>query len=159
MDKIKPLPRDAAGKLKRTFKANGKAYHIRSAEEGIGINRLSLLYKMSATAGYGVSIRDQQKNWKKVGDLIQNWMRGKNNMEDVFALVKAQYEGIATEANREYPMTMYLCSLFIVREGEDLTTWSEAEADEKIEDWNAEGYNERDFFRCALEQLADFLNV
>lgn len=157
---IKNLPREkGTNKLKPFFKANGTKYRIRTPEEGIGIERIALLYKMSGGVGYGVGLGDQQKNWKRVGDLLQDFVRGKNNLEDIFALIKSQHEGIGVEANEGYSLDLYLCTLFIVKEDEDLTQWSKAEADEKIEDWNKEGYNERDFRGLALTQLAAFLGM
>lgn len=48
--------------------------------------------------------------------------------------------------DRNWDFSLYAASLFITRKGEDLNEWTEAEAEEKVEDWRKEGIHEADFF-------------
>ena len=93
---LKRLPRDEAGKFKPFFNGkSGKKYQIRSPEDGIGILRYSMLVKMSSSMGFGVGMGDQLKNWKEISDLIHGLVENRNTLPDIFALVKAQFDGIA----------------------------------------------------------------
>ena len=51
---------------------------------------------------------------------------------------------------RRLPKAYYLCTLFIIKEGEDLKAWSPKLAHEKIDDWIKENLNPFDFFSLAL---------
>ena len=46
-------------------------------------------------------------------------------------------------------MAYYLCTLFFIKEGEDLKEWSFELADAKINDWIKENINALDFFSIA----------
>ncbi len=65
-------------------------------------------------------------------------------------------EGIARNLEgREHPMLL-LCSIFIVRENEDLSKWDETIALEKIADWKAECLAVEDFFALAFSSVRGF---
>ena len=54
---------------------------------------------------------------------------------------------------------MILCTLFIVTDKEDLSTFDNSHAEKKIQDWEIEGYLAHDFFLLALNFSDDYKNV
>lgn len=154
--KLKRLPRDEADRFKSSFKGkSGKKYRILSPEDGIGITRYSLLVKMSSGLGFGVGLVDQKKNWAKVAQMLNDYFRGKEELGNIFTLVKAQYESIGEQGEDRYNLALYIASIFIIGPDEDIAVWNKNLANEKIEDWSE--YHEQDFFTCALEGLTKFL--
>jgi hypothetical protein len=151
---LRRLPRDKDGKLERSFYAKGKRFIIRSPSEGIGIYRYSRLLQMSSVFGYGAELADQQKNWAKVGELLNEFVRGENVMGDIFAHIQSQYNGIKADSDRAYHIAYWVATLFVVTETEDLTVWTQDEQSEKIKMW--EEFHEEDFFDLALNGLEEF---
>lgn len=154
-DNIKKLPRDG-GKIARHFEANGIRYTIRTADEGTTIERWSQYEKMSLVVGYDANFQAMYQNLTQAMELCNGVVTKENNFTDLVMHLNAMQEGVVSAANSRYNQAMYLCSLFIVRDDEDLTTWSEAEAEAKIADWNAEGYDVQDFLWLALSGLRGF---
>lgn len=153
---LKTLPRKPDGSFADKFEANGKTYYIRTPEMGIGFTRYTELLKMTSVVGYGSTLAEQQANWKKVNEMLNKFYRGENNMGQIFSHVQAQANGIFEDHKRVYNYAFWVCCLFIVQKDEDLTQWNTQEQEEKIKDWDAEGYNERDFLACALLGLQAF---
>ena len=52
-----------------------------------------------------------------------------------------------------------ICTLFISREGEDLTTYDEVLNKEKIQDWKKEGIDAENFFTLAFNSVNGFMPV
>ena len=60
-------------------------------------------------------------------------------------------ESFKGELTSRYPAALFLCTIFIVKEGEDLSkNWTFERAKVKIDDWLLENYNPYDFFQLAL---------
>ena len=68
-------------------------------------------------------------------------------------------EGLARPINGQQHPMLLLCSLFVSKPGEDLAAWNEAEATEKIKDWESSGMNVQDFFTLALRLVRQFHNA
>ena len=54
------------------------------------------------------------------------------------------------ELTSRYPAAYYICTLFIIKEGEDLSKWNFESADEKINDWTEANLKAVDFLGLAL---------
>lgn len=156
--KVKKLPKNPDGTFKRTFKANGTTYTILNPDDGIGIYRWSLLSKMSSVFGYGADVTTQLGNLQKVRVIINDVMKGKGDLLEVGVHLKAMEDGIKRSNNLRYHYAFYTATLFVVKEGEDLTEYNDAAATEKIDDWNAENLDSIDFFLLVLSEAPRFLN-
>lgn len=157
MPKLRRLPRDENGNFKRTFNAKGQPFVIRTPKEGIGMYRFSRLMQMSAVMGYGGSFPEQMQNWRKVGEMLNDFVRGENNLGDIFAHVQSQYNGIKKDSDRVYHIAYYVAALFVVRPDEDMTEFVEEEQREKIDSWKE--FHEEDFFALALNGLTEFSRI
>jgi len=156
LDLPKPLPRDEQGRFKTRFTANGNEYLILNPSEPMGIERWALLEKFGIIAGTGrnfAELVDVLRRTKKLlasgGDVVEN------NVQAILLLNSLELGIVETNQGR-HPKNMFLCTLFIIRDGEDLSTWSETTASEKIEDWTAENISEHDFFLLSRLGIAGF---
>lgn len=156
MTELKQLPRDANGNYLRNFTANGQKYVIRSREDGLGIHRTSEFLKMELVNGIGMGISEVDERLKDIQFEINQFGRGKGDFAKCGLLIKALREEILKITSARYPVNFLFCTLFIVREGEDMTKWVIDEQNEKIDDWNAEGYNEIDFLELGLSMVRGF---
>ena len=156
---IKNLPRNEDGSFARTFLANGKKYIIRSLDEGIGIMRYTKLMKMSSVLGYTATFEKQVQQFQILKKMLDECALGKGSFIDAAVQVHAMQEGVIKGSREKFDMAFYYCTLFIVTENEDLTVWVEADQEEKVKDWNAEGLNERDFLALALSRVAGYLTA
>lgn len=165
---IKKLPRDENGKIARYFTANGKDYKICEWENGVPIDRWSAYEKWALMFTYNASPTELVQNQRKTGGMLNRIMAGDTtiNVLDVIAHQKSITDGIITLSNQKFTRAMWLCSIFIIREGEDVRTWDSSVADSKIIDWIKEGFSVEDFFTLAQtisiefsKNLAEFIKI
>jgi hypothetical protein len=69
------------------------------------------------------------------------------------------YDSFKGKYTSRYPAALYICTLFIVRENEDLSDWDFDLANEKIDDWVAENLAVVDFFGLALASSQECQNL
>lgn len=156
--RIKHLPKDEFGRILPNFKASGNKYRILTPEDGIGILRWSILSKMSSVLGYGADVKTQLSNLQKAREIVNSVFKGKGDILELGVHLKAMEDGIRADNEKRYHFAFYTATIFIVREGEDLTTFSDELASAKIDDWNNEGYDAADFFLLVLKEAPNFLN-
>lgn len=154
--KLKRLPRNDIGNFKPSFIANGRRYYIRTAEEGIGILRYSRLVQNSTSVIYDLDVAAITKNIQKAIDLLDDRMRGKKNIIEMALHLHSMREGVTESVRKNYNFTYWSAALFIVREGEDLSEFTDAYQMDKIEDWVKEGYHEHDFYDLVKKKLLEF---
>jgi len=153
---IKRLPRRDDGSIKSTFEANDVKYTIRTADEGISISRFNEYQKFAGMLGYNATFQKMYENNQKAIKLANGVVSGDNTFTDLVLHLNAINEGVLQASEERNSIALYICTLFIVREGEDLTTWSMELAKDKIDDWNREGYHAEDFFFLALSSVVGF---
>lgn len=152
---LKPL-RNPDGTFPRKFKANGHNYIIRTRDEGLGIVRTSEFMKMEIVNGIGMGIADVMDYIRKLKNEINNFGRNKGNFVETGLLIKALEDDLMKITRKRYAVNFMFLTLFIVREGEDLTKWEEDDQNDKIDDWNKEGFNEVDFLELGLDMVTGF---
>ena len=152
---IKLLPRDDKGNYAREFIANGNKYIIRSQEEGIGINRYCRLLNMSSVWGLQADFGSQLAAWRKATKAVDQALIGKGSFGEYFGIAQSAVDGINRAGQTNYTYTFWVACLFIVREGEDLTQFIEAEQQSKIEDWASE-FHEQDFEELVKKKYQEF---
>lgn len=153
---MKRLPKEPSGAFKREFIANGRKYIIRTQEQGIGIMRYCKLLNMSSVWGMQADLASQIKSWKSAVGAIDRAINGKGSYGEFYAIAQNAVDGVNRAGQVNYLYTYWACCLFIIRDGEDMTAFLEAEQQEKIDDWNTEGLHEGDFEDLLKKKLAEF---
>lgn len=156
---IKRLPRNEDGSFARHFTASGLKNTIRTFEEGISIERYTIFEKLSIGTGFGKSFQALFECFRKAKQYCNDIPKGKAEFTDLAYFLQSVEEGILEKSEERYNMAFYMCSLFIVEEGEDLVNWSSAEAEAKIDRWKKEGYDARDFLELALSGVQGFFSA
>lgn len=160
--KLKNLPRHENGELCRVFLANGTKYTILSPEEGISLKRWNSYEQMSISFGFNKTFQAIYNFMTKV--LHESYkFNDPSLMKDFLAKrIHAFLDGVIEIGEQRYSMAHWMCTLFIVKEGEDLTTYVKEEQEKKLDDWNTE-YKVEDFFFVCLTSISGlaekFLNV
>lgn len=131
----------------KKFTANGKTYHIRKS---MSFDRYRMYEKLQIEVGYGANFKQIYDNVKAAYDLV-------NKSEFANTAVKLHniLAGIKTIESRQIP-ALRICALFINADGEDEKVITEDMIDEKIADWEAEGYDIFPFFQLAINSIPDF---
>lgn len=132
---------------KPTFPANGKIYKIRKS---MSFERHRMYEKLQLEVGYGATFIQLYEHVKEIFELC-------NKMEFAQIAVKSHniLTGIKNVESRQVPV-LKLCALFINAEGEDEQVITEEMIDEKIADWEAEGYDILPFFQLAINSIPGF---
>lgn len=157
---MKKLPRNEKGELSRYFEANGNKYRILDpTTDGITIDRYTKFQQMSLVAGYNTTFAGFTKNIDRASEIVNNIVRGKNELTDLILHLAGMKRGIVDAMNNRFDLTFAFCTIFIVREKEDLTSYDEGLAEEKVADWNAEGYDVQDFFLLSRVMIESYKSI
>lgn len=143
---LKRLPWD-----KGEFEANGRIYKVKNT---LTVTRFNEFEKLQNHYGFGLTF-DQIV--AKLNQSIDFANKGKG--VEAWNIIFNLKEGIASRLEERSHPALLLCSLFIVTEDEDLTTWNEKEQKVKIDDWSKEGYDVNDFFVLASNLVTNFLPI
>lgn len=134
-----------------SFHANGHKYLIHGS---LSIARYREFERLQVIAGFGADYQTlYQRVSKAYGEI--NQMKA----ADAAVTLNSVLEGLNRPLSGQEPPMLMLCSLFIAREEEELSRWTESEAIEKIRDWELEGYDTGDFFNLALRSVRLFHNA
>jgi hypothetical protein len=152
------------GKFQTEFMANGTKYIVLPADKVFNIDR-QVAYNNIETAFALNQTPTRVKErftitWNTVIRLMQttgdDWQK---NMDKLLRDCMNNLDSFKGELTSRYPAAYYICTLFIIREGEDLSTWSFELADEKIDDWVKENLNAVDFFGLALASSRELQKI
>lgn len=154
----KPLPRDPdTGKIARTFIANGNVYTRLTVEEGVGITRWTHMDKSKVTIAFARTFQ-QIYDWIAKGINIANGPI--TTLGELRTVINTHFrpllDGIMELGEERFSTAFWMCTLFIVKEGEDIRRWVPEEQEQKIKDWAEEGYSENDFFLLCIAFVKGF---
>lgn len=119
----------------------------------LSVGRFEIFERLQFEVAWGSDFEKLFNNVKKAYEKL-NEMKA----ADASVILYNAMKGIARLEERPHPV-LRLCTLFLVRDGEDLTVWDEKIADEKIADWKKEGINTDYFFALALNAVGGFLSA
>lgn len=156
---IKRLPRLANGQISSVFVANGTKYTFVNPKDGIGIARYTTMAQLLIPFMNGKrSFEEIQRYWLNAANEMWAIQPGSDPLK---ALKSAQHlftrkiysfvDAMGDISKERYDLSMFICAVFIIREGEDMRRYNFAEAESKIEDWIEEGYTPEDFFGIASD--------
>jgi hypothetical protein len=166
MSEVKPKSlRNSKGAFVAKFTANGNKYTIRSAEDAITLAR----YQQYEVFNFNFRFDSTPENIAAVladsSSLLNNILAGRETKRNAVHAITAmqdileKYRTPSVLGMGRMRYIMLICSLFITTEGEDITKFSQSEADIKIQDWIAEGYGIADFFHLAMRFLDGLSNA
>lgn len=158
LDKLKVINKPKSlivdGKLLKEFEANGSKYIICAPDKVFNIGRQTAYYNINTAFALNqtpTEIKQRfNKTWSDILRLMSAEAGEKKKLMDGFVRdALNNNDSFKGELTSRYPMAYYLCTLFIIKEGEDLAEWSFESANEKIDDWVKENISSVDFFGIA----------
>lgn len=126
---------------------SGKEYKLTSS---LNVTRWQEFEKLQNHVGWGLDFSGMMARLKETYELLN-----KQKFADAAVHIHNTMNGIAKSLENRYHPGLLMCTLFVVYEGEDLTTWSEQDATAKIEDWK--DYEVADFFSLAVNLVNGFI--
>lgn len=133
------------------FEANGHKYYL---ESEITTERYKWYEKYSLELAYGLDFASVHNN---LGNIIKIFNDGKD--VEAKAGLYNMYTSLKTRLEDRSDRALRLCTLFILREGENPAEYDLKLANEKIKDWEAEGYSMNDFFTLAFNLIPGLLKA
>lgn len=136
----------------KKFVANGKEYFI---EENLSYERWIMWRKLQVQIGYDITF-DVLFSKIKEAYLYLN----KPTPEPVSAgvILYNIMEGVKMISDdKQIPLVIRLCALFVNTKDEDRATITEAIIEEKKDDWVKEGISMNSFFALAISSIPSFL--
>jgi hypothetical protein len=151
----KPVSLIENGVFKKEFTANGTKYVILPADEVFNINRQVAYHNIETAFALNQTPTDIKLRFNETWQTIIKLMSAKGDEKDKLMnkfLRDAlnNLDSFKGELTSRYPAAYYICSLFIIKEGEDLGKWNFESADEKINDWTEANIKAVDFLGLAL---------
>jgi hypothetical protein len=134
----------------RSFEANGNEYFI---QKSLSVDYMEHFERKEIEFGFGASFQVISSALVEVFQLL-------NKREEVSAgvLVRDLIKGIANLEER-HTSAVELCTLFMLRKGEDTSKYDEKLAEEKIADWKAANIDVNFFFQHAALSVNGFIHA
>jgi len=132
-----------------SFTANGREYRIVNT---MSIERWKHMEDFQELLAWGVSFDELFKQLKKVYELLD-----KNQQNEPRIIIHNLLHGVKNKLENRYHPALMLCTLFVVYDGEDQTIYDETIMNEKVADWQKEGYEINDFFQLAWTLVPGFI--
>jgi len=137
---------EKTGRITQKFTANGNTYYVLPPQVGLPPLRYSILQKMLIASVMNAPLSQIRQSYRNIRDLINTLTTKAPKLAELVEEIANNERLIMEVGNRNWASVFYTCALFIVREGEDITDFSDQLAESKIEDWNAAGLRGEDFF-------------
>ena len=133
------------------FEAKGVRYFVKTT---LSVERYRIFEKLQVEFGFGRTFEDM---FRQLDNSVNLANKGKGL--EAWNIVFNLKEGVGKELEKQAHPAMNICSLFIVEENEDLTTWDEQKAAMKIKNWNDEGYDVNSFFQLAANLVTGYIGI
>lgn len=146
---VKDLPRG-----EKYFTANDKKYHV---SKNICIERWRYYEDFQALIGFGRSFDELFQSFKKIWEALDE--KGGAKVATASIVCHNAMTGVKTKLEERHHPALMICTLFCNYEGEDETVYDEEIMNQKIEDWQKEGYNINDFFSLAWTLVPGFIET
>tara|TARA_R110002096_G_scaffold135829_5_gene287918 strand:- start:283 stop:837 length:555 start_codon:yes stop_codon:yes gene_type:complete len=155
------------GKFESEFTANGTKYIAMPPDKVFNIDRQVAYHNIETAFALNQTPTNIKERFTKMWDTVIRLMGAKgddwqSNMDTMLRDCMNNMDSFKGELTSRYPAAYYICTLFIIREGEDLSHWDFETADTKIDDWVKENIASVDFFGLALatsKELQEILDT
>lgn len=143
---VKPIPTDSP-----TFPANGKTYSI---TEEISVERWQHFEDLNALVGIGRSFNEIFTDIREAYEFLN-----KGKQADCAVKLHNLMTGVKSKLDGRHHPALMICALFINYEGEDTAIYDEKIQQQKINDWQTEGYDMKSFFQLAWRFVPKYIDV
>lgn len=135
------------------FDAGGKKYKVLSIEDSITIARMQAYEVIKMDYAYTVNAESIKDAAKRIDSILQGLVLGKKQEENIFhvSMILQGLNDALQKGNYPFMFSLMCCTLFIVKDGEDLSRWDKETAEAKIKDWQGANIDARCFFTLAVE--------
>lgn len=119
----------AAGTVRFYSERSKFWYFVEYDVNELMLRRYEMLEKFLVEMNFSMTAEHLQKNIFNAMNMIKQ-----NEPNDAYVILHNIMQGV-TDMKTKHMITMWVCSVFIYREDEDISDWSKVTANEKIEDW------------------------
>lgn len=135
------------------FDAGGKRYRVLSIEDSITIARMQAYEVIKMDYAYTVNAESIKDAAKRIDSILQGLVLGKKQEENIFhvSMILQGLNDALQKGNYPFMFSLMCCTLFIVKDGEDLSRWDKETAEAKIKDWQGANIDARCFFTLAVD--------
>lgn len=151
--------KNESGEFVRSFVANGNKYTILSPEEDLPPFRFTQYQKFTSLVGFDLDFNNLFNQINEIQDIVLGDEQSTLIKKKVLLQVQAILEGMKSTSKQRYTTIFYICSLFIIKEGEDMAKFAMKEAEGKIDDWNKALIPANDFLELALTGVQGFIDA
>lgn len=138
----------------KAFTANGKRYRVASS---LSVDRYEAYELLQVEIGFARTFQQFHEQAQQAYDLCNKIPSGQPVFADLAITLRDMVTGATMVGTKQTPAVLKLCSLFIIREGEDQRYIDEQTMADKIDDWRIEGISMTYFFQFALHSIPGFL--
>jgi len=144
------------GQFPNEFVANKKKYRVVSPTDIFNIDKQTAYYNIKMAFDLNKTPTEIYQAFSEQLHLIMQLFGSKDAdkvkiTEELLRSAMNNKDSFKSRLTKRFPPALFLCTIYIVREGEDLSKqWNFEDAMLKIDDWLAENYKPMDFFRLAL---------
>lgn len=136
----------------KKFEANGKTYFI---EQLISYDRWLLWRKLQMSLMFGKDGAGVFAEFKKIYDALNH---KDSKVADAIIIAYNAMDSIKGFDDR-IPQVCQLCALFINTADEDRSSITDAQIQQKVDDWKAEGISMNSFFLLAIYLIPNFQTI
>lgn len=145
---LKEIPLDAT-----EFTANGKTFRV---YKSVSQDRWAEYETLTDEIGFARTFDQIRNEVKGCIDILDSITKNGKGFVDLSVKLNDLYTGTHLVGERQTHPVLRLCSLFIIREGEDVRFVDEQVIESKIEDWRMGGIDMKYFFQFALSSIPGF---
>ena len=145
--------------ISKVITANGNNYIVLNERQSFTVDRFRTHLMLEQMFAHAKSIEHMVNDAKTSRKLVNDVWRGDANFTTLATHIESIAKNYFEDNLYRDHISLYLCSLFIVREGADLTNWNIEEASEWIKDWVTEGLYAPDFFTLAIMFSTSYMKI
>lgn len=138
------------------FMANGNKYVVMNPNDVFNIDKQTAYYNIKMAFDLNMTPTEIYKSFSDLKGLVFQLFGSKDSdkvkiTEELVKSVMNNTETFKSRLSQRFPPALFLCTIFIIKDGEDLSKqWNFKDAKAKIDDWLIENYKPVDFFSLAL---------
>ena len=139
----------------KEFEANGRKYIV---TERLSIERYTMFERLRIETGFTATFEEVFQVVKRTLARCEDIAQGKKVFAEMANDLYNTLKGL-TDLNGKKPHAIWLCTLFIITEDEDVRYFDTEVMKRKIKDWEEAGIDSGFFIGLAIGTLADFQNA
>lgn len=158
----KKLPRNPdTGNYLNVFEAKGKKFYILTGDDMFPVSRWTNYARFNTMFMAAADMTNAYARRQKMDQMFEDLAMQRNGVKisDIILANRSEMKELLGMSEARVETGLYMATLFIVAEGEDITKWSFSQAEEKVQLWADEGYGAEDFFVLAAHCVAAYMEI